>query len=128
MLDKPFETGAILVFDAKGTVEISGNEVRNNDYGIMVQGHRFRAESVSIYDNKVEDNHRAAFIWVGQADRVEIHDNFVKDNGLNAFYDNEGLVPGHCSGERILATVGHRASSQKIAATSKSSRTLSSTR
>lgn len=101
MLDNPFETGAILVFDAKGTVQISGNEVRGNDYGIMVQGHRFRAESASIFDNKVEANHRAAFIWVGQANRVQIHDNFVKDNGLNAFYDNEGLVQAMQRGENF---------------------------
>ncbi len=99
MLDKPFETGAILVFDAKGTVQIAGNEVRNNDYGIMVQGHRFRAQSVSVRDNKVQDNHRAAFICVGEADRVDIHDNFVRDNGLNVFYDNEGLVRAMQKGE-----------------------------
>ncbi len=101
MLDKPFETGAILVFDAKGTVQISGNEVRGNDYGIMVQGHRFRAQSVSVHDNQVQDNHRAAFIWVGQADRVDIHDNFVQDNGLNVFYDNEGLVRAMQKGEEF---------------------------
>ena len=99
MLDKPFETGAILVFDVKGSVQISGNEVRGNDYGIMVQGHRFRAQSVSVHDNKVQDNHRAAFIWVGQADRVDIHDNFFQDNGLNVFYDNEGLVRAMQKGE-----------------------------
>ena len=99
MLDKPFETGAILVFDAKGTVEISGNEVRNNDYGIMVQGHRFRAQNVSVHDNKVQENHRAAFIWVGEADSVDIHDNFVKDNGLDVFFDNEGLAKAFEKGE-----------------------------
>ena len=99
MLDKPFETGAILVFDAKGTVEISGNEVRNNDYGIMVQGHRFRAKNVSVHDNKVQENHRAAFIWVGEADRVEIHSNFVKDNGLDVFFDNDGLAKAFEKGE-----------------------------
>ncbi len=99
MLDQPFETGAILVFDAKGTVEISGNVVRNNDYGIMVQGHRHRAKSVSVHDNSVQDNHRAASIWVGEADSVDIHDNFVKDNGLDVFYDNEALVRAFEKGE-----------------------------
>ena len=99
MLDKPFETGAILVIDAKGTVEISGNEVRNNDYGIMVQGHRFRARNVSVHDNKVQENHRAAFIWVGQADSVDIHSNFVKDNGLDVLFDNDGLAKAFEKGE-----------------------------
>jgi len=99
MLDKPFETGAILIFDAEGTVEISGNEVRNNDYGIMVQGHRFRSKSVSVHDNKVQENHRAAFIWVGEADSVDIHDNFVKDNGLDVFFDNDGLTKAFEEGE-----------------------------
>jgi len=92
MLDRPFETGAILVFDAKGTVEICGNEVRNNDYGIMVQGHRRRADAVRVHHNKVQDNHRAAFIWVGESERVDIHDNSVRDNGLDVFLDNEGLA------------------------------------
>jgi len=99
MLDKPFETGAILVFDAKGTAEISGNEVRNNDYGILVQGHRFRAQGVCVHHNKVQDNHRAAFIWVGDADNVEIHSNFVQDNGLDVFFDNEGLTKAFEKGE-----------------------------
>ena len=99
MLDKPFETGAILVFDAKGTVEISGNEVRNNDYGIMVQGHRFRAKNVSVHENKVHENHRAAFIWVGEADSVDVHDNIVKDNGLDVFFDNDGLAKAFEKGE-----------------------------
>jgi parallel beta-helix repeat protein len=99
MLDAPFETGAILVFDAKGSVVISGNRVHDNDYGIMVQGHRFRASCVTIHANHVRDNHRAAFVWVGQADRVEISDNVVKDNGLNLFYDNEGLVRAMQKGE-----------------------------
>jgi len=35
MMSHPDETGAINVFDAK-TVEISGNRVTNNDYGIRV--------------------------------------------------------------------------------------------
>lgn len=99
MLDQPFETGAILVFDAKGTVEISGNVVCNNDYGIMVQGHRHRAKSVSVHDNSVQDSHRAASIWVGEADSVDIHDNFVKDNGLDVFYDNEALARAFEKGE-----------------------------
>jgi len=99
MLDKPFETGGILVFDAKGSVQVYGNRVRNNDYGIMVQGHRHRASNVSIHDNKVQDNHRAAFIWVGQADAVAIHGNQVQDNGLDVFFDNVGLEKAMQKGE-----------------------------
>lgn len=91
-LDAPFETGGILVFDARGEVEVSGNEVRDNDYGILVMGHRHRARFVSVRKNVVERNHRSAFISVGQADGVEICDNVVRDNGLDVFYDNEGLV------------------------------------
>ena len=55
--------------------------------------------SVSVHDNKVQDNHRAAFIWVGEADSVDIHDNFVKDNGLDVFFDNEGLAKAFEKGE-----------------------------
>ena len=99
VLNEPFETGGILVFDARGTVEISGNVVCNNDYGIMVQGHRHRARHVSVHDNRVQDNHRAAFVWVGQADEVRIHGNFVKDNGLDLFLDNEGLAKAFEKGE-----------------------------
>jgi len=98
MMSHPEKTGAINVFDAK-TVEISGNRVTNNDYGIRVWGHSRRADRVAIFGNQVRDNHRSHFISVTRADGVEIHDNLVKDNGLSLFIDNEALVQAFAKGE-----------------------------
>ena len=98
MMDKPFETGGILVFDAKH-VEIYNNKVINNDYGIKVWGHRFRAESVSVHDNEVKKSHRSFFISVSNADNVDIIDNYVEDNGLSIFIDNKGLEAAFERGE-----------------------------
>jgi hypothetical protein len=41
-MNTPFDTGGILVFDAR-TVEIYNNKVINNDYGIYVWGHNIEA-------------------------------------------------------------------------------------
>ncbi|MEA1994236.1 MAG: right-handed parallel beta-helix repeat-containing protein [Euryarchaeota archaeon] len=98
VMDEPFKTGGILVFDAKH-IEIYNNTVINNDYGIKVWGHRFRAESVSVHDNEVKESHRSFFISVSKADNVDITDNHVEDNGLSIFIDNEGLEAAFERGE-----------------------------
>ena len=97
-MNTPFETGGILVFEARH-VEIYGNQVINNDFGIYVWGHRFRAEHVEIYDNTVADNHRAFFVQVNNSDNVDIHDNTITDNGLSLFMDNEAMDEAFARGE-----------------------------
>lgn len=97
-MNKPFDTGGILVFEAV-SVEIYNNEVINNDYGINVFSNRKRAEKVTIYNNKVKDNHRSFFIRVKNADNVDIYDNYVEDNGLGIFFDNKGLMKAFERGE-----------------------------
>ena len=97
-MDNPFDTGGIMVFNAK-RVEISGNRVINNDYGIVVQQYGMRPEKVLIYDNTVEKNHRSHFISVYNADKVDIYDNHVADNGLGIFMDNIGLTEAFERGE-----------------------------
>ncbi len=97
-LNKPFDTGGIMVFDAK-TVEIYGNKVINNDYGIYVIGHNKRAVNVSIHNNIVKNNHRSAFIRVKNADNVKIYANYVEDNGLDIYMDNIGLIEAFKRGE-----------------------------
>ncbi len=97
-MNEPFKTGGILVFDAK-YVKIYNNTIINNDYGIQVWGHRFRAEKVSIHDNTVKKSHRSFFLSVSNADNVEIRDNHVEDNGLSMYIDNEGLQAAFERGE-----------------------------
>jgi parallel beta-helix repeat protein len=97
-MNKTFDTGGILVFEAK-TVEIHSNKVINNDYGIYVWGHNKRAEKVAVHDNTVKDNHRSAFIKVKNADNVSISSNLVEDNGLDIYFDNEGLMEAFERGE-----------------------------
>jgi parallel beta-helix repeat protein len=97
-MNRPFDTGGIMVFDAK-KVEVYNNRVINNDYGISVWGHNKRPEQVSIHDNTVQDNHRAFYIRVKNADNVEIYGNHVEDNGLDIFMDNKGLMEAFKRGE-----------------------------
>jgi len=97
-LSKPFDTGGILIFDAK-TVEIYNNKVINNDYGIYVMGYNKRPVKVSIHDNIVKNNHRSAFIRVKNADNVDISKNDVEDNGLDIYMDNIGLMEAFKRGE-----------------------------
>jgi parallel beta-helix repeat protein len=97
-MDKPFDTGGILVFEAK-TVEIYNNKVINNDYGIYVWGHNVRATKVDVHDNTVRDNHRSSFIKIKNADNVSIVNNHVEDNGLDIFMDNLGLMEAFKRGE-----------------------------
>lgn len=99
-MDKPFETGGIMIFDAK-RVELYNNKVINNDFGISVWGHNRRAEKVSIYNNAVKDNHRAFFIKVKNADNIQIYNNYVEDNGLDIFMDNIGLIEAFKRGENF---------------------------
>lgn len=97
-MNKPFDTGGILVFDAK-RVEVYNNDVINNDYGIYIWGHSKRPEKVSIHDNVVKNNHRSSFIYVKNADDVEVSKNHVEDNGLDIFMDNKGLIEAFKRGE-----------------------------
>jgi parallel beta-helix repeat protein len=90
-MNKPFDTGGILIFDAK-SVEVYNNKVINNDYGIFILGHNKRPDKVSIYDNVVKNSHRASFIYVRNADNVDVSKNDVEDNGLDIFMDNKGLM------------------------------------
>lgn len=97
-MNKPFDTGGILIFDAK-TVEVYNNKAINNDYGIYVWGHNKRPARVSIHDNVVKNNHRSAFIRVKNADNVDISKNDVEDNGLDIYMDNIGLMEAFKRGE-----------------------------
>lgn len=97
-MNKPFDTGGIMVFDAK-TIKIYDNKVINNDYGISVFGHNVRPDSVYIHDNIVKDNHRSFFIKVKNADNVSIFNNHVEDNGLDIYMDNLGLIEAFTRGE-----------------------------
>lgn len=97
-MDAPFDTGGILVFDAI-EVTICGNIVENNDYGIHVWGHRFRAEKVTVSENTVTGSHRSAFIKVSNANSATVADNLVYDNGLSIFMDNDGLEEAFSSGK-----------------------------
>lgn len=97
-MNNPFDTGGILVFDAR-TVEIYKNRIINNDYGIYVWGHNKRPARVVIYDNTVMDSHRSAFIKVKNADNVRIVNNHVENNGLDIYMDNVGLMEAFKRGE-----------------------------
>jgi parallel beta-helix repeat protein len=96
MMNAPDKTGGINVFNPL-TIEISNNNIINNDYGIRVAGYDQKIESANIYDNIVHSNHRSHFIWVQKADNVNIYNNDVRDNGL--FIANEALVEAFEKGE-----------------------------
>jgi parallel beta-helix repeat protein len=98
VMNKPFETGGILIFDAKN-VEVYNNKVINNDYGIFILGYNKRPDKVSIHDNVVKNSHRASFIYVRNADNVDVGKNDVEDNGLDIFMDNKGLMEAFKRGE-----------------------------
>ncbi|MBM3212153.1 hypothetical protein FJZ33_08035, partial [Candidatus Poribacteria bacterium] len=97
-MNKPFDTGGILIFDTK-SVEMYNNKVINNDYGIYIWGHNKRPDKVSIYNNFVKNNHRSSFIYVKNADNVDVSKNHVEDNGLDIFMDNKGLMEAFKRGE-----------------------------
>jgi len=62
MLDKPFETGAILVFDAQGTVQISGNEVRgNDDYDVQTHPDDWKYDGKPVVFKLASDEQMAMF-------------------------------------------------------------------
>lgn len=90
-------TGAINIWEAK-SVEIRGNEVINNDYGIRVHSSS-NTDRVKIAENSVKNNKRAYFIHVLNAKNVEIFSNQVLDNGLSRFIDNEALGEAFERGE-----------------------------
>jgi len=98
MMNMFMETGGILVFNAK-RVEVYGNRVSDNDYGIAVTTYQTRTDEVLIYNNTVERNHRSYFISVYDANKVDIYNNFVADNGLSIFMDNIALVEAFERGE-----------------------------
>jgi len=98
MMRNPDLTGAINVLNAQ-SVEISGNRVVNNDYGIRVWNHSRKAAKVEIDGNVVLENHRSFFVSVCHANNVAIHDNVVKDNGLSLFIDNEALIEAFAHGK-----------------------------
>jgi len=97
-MNKPFDTGAILIFDAE-TIDVYNNRVINNDYGIFIMGHNRRPARVYIHDNIVSNNHRSAFIKVKNADNVSINNNHVEDNGLDIYMDNIGLIEAFKKGQ-----------------------------
>ena len=118
VMNDTFSTGGIHIFSPL-SVEVSNNEIINNDFGIRIDGHEQRIQEVTVNDNIVKRNRRSHFIWVQYADKAEIYNNEVKDNGLSLFIDNDGMREAFARGEdfadgRVQGIVTIESSNVKI--------------